>query len=192
MFATRLTRLTRALQLAQPRARDPERGGRRSRLVERHPDRRRPEGVQRSPRPSGHRSRRGRRDPLRRLGARRPDARRQGDGAPGPPGSPDRVGQSPRRRRGFRASRRRDGRGAPVLRRAGQRPQPRGARRGRRGDRGRRARVPERPTPAPAPAEPEEEPWASATPVQGSSVAMPSGYGPKRGHTTPGWSIGGS
>ena len=37
------------------------------------------------------------------------------------------------------------------------------------------------------PAEPEEEPWASATPVQGSSVAMPSGYGPSRGRTTPGW-----
>jgi uncharacterized protein len=37
-------------------------------------------------------------------------------------------------------------------------------------------------------AEPEaDEPWASATPVAGSSVAMPSGYGPKRGHTTPGW-----
>ena len=40
------------------------------------------------------------------------------------------------------------------------------------------------------PAEPEEEPWASATPVPGSSVAMPSGYGPSRGRTTPGWSIG--
>jgi uncharacterized protein len=40
--------------------------------------------------------------------------------------------------------------------------------------------------------EPEDEPWASATPVPGSSVAMPSGYGPSRGHTTPGWSIGGS
>jgi uncharacterized protein len=40
-----------------------------------------------------------------------------------------------------------------------------------------------------APAEePEDEPWASATPVAGSSVAMPSGYGPSRGHTTPGWS----
>jgi uncharacterized protein with von Willebrand factor type A (vWA) domain len=38
----------------------------------------------------------------------------------------------------------------------------------------------------PAP-EPEEETWASATPVQGSSVAMPSGYGPSRGKTTPGW-----
>ena len=34
----------------------------------------------------------------------------------------------------------------------------------------------------------EEEPWASATPVPGSSVAMPSGYGPSRGRTTPGWS----
>jgi uncharacterized protein with von Willebrand factor type A (vWA) domain len=33
----------------------------------------------------------------------------------------------------------------------------------------------------------DEEPWASATPVPGSSVAMPSGHGPKRGHTTPGW-----
>ena len=32
-----------------------------------------------------------------------------------------------------------------------------------------------------------DETWASATPVAGSSVAMPSGYGPKRGRTTPGW-----
>jgi hypothetical protein len=31
------------------------------------------------------------------------------------------------------------------------------------------------------------EPWASATPVTGSSVAMPSGYGPSKGNTTPGW-----
>ena len=44
--------------------------------------------------------------------------------------------------------------------------------------------------PHPAPAPPADEPWASATPVAGSSVAMPSGYGPSRGHTTPGWSIG--
>ncbi|MGO9957580.1 MAG: vWA domain-containing protein [Solirubrobacteraceae bacterium] len=35
--------------------------------------------------------------------------------------------------------------------------------------------------------EPEQEPWGSATPVQGSSIAMPSGYGPSRGNTTPGW-----
>jgi len=45
------------------------------------------------------------------------------------------------------------------------------------------------------PAEPAPDPaggtWASATPVPGSSVAMPSGYGPSRGNTTPGWSIGG-
>jgi uncharacterized protein len=39
---------------------------------------------------------------------------------------------------------------------------------------------------ASGPAEP-EEPWASATPVAGSSVAMPSGHGPSRGNTTPGW-----
>jgi uncharacterized protein with von Willebrand factor type A (vWA) domain len=44
---------------------------------------------------------------------------------------------------------------------------------------------------APDAAEEEPEPWASATPVPGSSVAMPSGYGPSRGRTTPGWSIGG-
>ena len=44
---------------------------------------------------------------------------------------------------------------------------------------------------APDAPEEEPEPWASATPVPGSSVAMPSGYGPSRGKTTPGWSIGG-
>jgi uncharacterized protein len=35
-----------------------------------------------------------------------------------------------------------------------------------------------------------QDPWPSATPVPGSSVAMPSGYGPSRGRTTPGWSTG--
>jgi uncharacterized protein len=50
------------------------------------------------------------------------------------------------------------------------------------------ARHPEPPLPV-EPAE-EEEPWASATPVPGSSVAMPSGYGPSKGRTTPGWTIG--
>jgi uncharacterized protein len=40
-------------------------------------------------------------------------------------------------------------------------------------------------------AEAEEESWASATPVQGSSVAMPSGYGPSRGRTSPGWGADG-
>ncbi|HEV3387381.1 MAG TPA: VWA domain-containing protein [Solirubrobacteraceae bacterium] len=38
--------------------------------------------------------------------------------------------------------------------------------------------------------EDQEEAWPSATPVPGSSVAMPSGYGPSRGKTTPGWSLG--
>src|SRR6185312_2476132 len=50
-----------------------------------------------------------------------------------------------------------------------------------------------KPAPEPAPeaaAGDDDEPWPSATPVPGSSVAMPSGYGPSRGNTTPGWSIG--
>jgi uncharacterized protein with von Willebrand factor type A (vWA) domain len=33
----------------------------------------------------------------------------------------------------------------------------------------------------------EPDSWASATPVPGSSVAMPSGHSPSRGKTTPGW-----
>jgi uncharacterized protein len=37
----------------------------------------------------------------------------------------------------------------------------------------------------------EEDDWPSATPVPGSSVAMPSGYGPSRGRTTPGWGADG-
>jgi uncharacterized protein len=45
----------------------------------------------------------------------------------------------------------------------------------------------EPPAEPPPAAEDEDEPWASATPVPGSSVAMPSGYGPSRGKTTPGW-----
>ncbi|MEA2365444.1 MAG: uncharacterized protein QOI32_956 [Thermoleophilaceae bacterium] len=48
------------------------------------------------------------------------------------------------------------------------------------------------PPPAQPETEPEEDAWASATPVQGSSVAMPSGYGPSRGKTTPGWGLDGS
>ncbi|HEY2601441.1 MAG TPA: VWA domain-containing protein [Thermoleophilaceae bacterium] len=41
-------------------------------------------------------------------------------------------------------------------------------------------------SPQSAESEPDMD-WASATPVQGSSVAMPSGHGPSRGNTTPGW-----
>ncbi len=40
---------------------------------------------------------------------------------------------------------------------------------------------------SPPPEAEEVEPWASATPVPGSSVGMPSGHGPSRGKTTPGW-----
>ena len=66
-----------------------------------------------------------------------------------------------------------------------------GARRGRRRDRGavvdrgRASGVSFDAPPVPDAGEP--EPWASATPVAGSSVAMPSGHGPSRGNTTPGW-----
>jgi uncharacterized protein with von Willebrand factor type A (vWA) domain len=46
----------------------------------------------------------------------------------------------------------------------------------------------ERPEVTPAPeAGDEPEPWASATPTAGSSVAMPSGHGPRKGNVTPGW-----
>jgi hypothetical protein len=50
-------------------------------------------------------------------------------------------------------------------------------------ERGGAATGPERQAPGPEP----EEQWGSAMPVRGSSVAMPSGYGPSRGNTTPGW-----
>ena len=186
VFATRLTRLTRALRLAPPRARDPARRRGRAGLVERHADRRRAEGVQRPPRPARHGARRGRRDPLRRLGARRPDARRARDGAAGAARAPHRVGQPARERE--RVLRRRPAAWSPRCRTATrcQRPQLRGARRGRRGDRRGDVRAADRSRDAPPSAE-EPEPWASATPVPGSSVAMPSGHGPSRGNTTPGW-----
>ncbi|MDX6439519.1 MAG: uncharacterized protein QOF45_2102 [Gaiellaceae bacterium] len=41
--------------------------------------------------------------------------------------------------------------------------------------------------PAATSAAQDDEPWPSATPVPGSSVGMPSGHGPSRGNTTPGW-----
>ncbi len=43
--------------------------------------------------------------------------------------------------------------------------------------------------PVPASAADAGEPWGSATPIAGSSVAMPSGWSPSRGNTTPGWNI---
>ena len=170
--------------LAPPRAGDPARRGGGAGLVERHPHRRCPEGVQRPPRAPRHGPRRGGGDPLRRLGARRSGAGGARDGAPVAARPPDRVGQPARERERVLGAGRRDGGGAAALRRAGERPQLRRAGRGRRGDRRGLAataapRAPEAPD--------EEEPWASATPVPGSSVAMPSGYGPSRGNTTPGW-----
>ena len=59
----------------------------------------------------------------------------------------------------------------------------RGRRRDRRAALARAAAAP----PSRAAERPSEEPWASATPVPGSSVAMPSGHGPSKGNTTPGW-----
>jgi uncharacterized protein with von Willebrand factor type A (vWA) domain len=53
--------------------------------------------------------------------------------------------------------------------------------------RGRRSSPTARWKPAPAVEAEADEPWASATPVPGSSVGMPSGHGPSRGNTTPGW-----
>jgi uncharacterized protein with von Willebrand factor type A (vWA) domain len=41
--------------------------------------------------------------------------------------------------------------------------------------------------PVPTAGDDDDDSWASATPMPGSSVAMPSGYAPRRGHTTPGW-----
>jgi uncharacterized protein len=80
-------------------ARDPARRCRRARLVEWDPDRRRAEGVQRPPRTPRDGPGGGDRDPLRWLGAWRPDARRPRDGAPCAAGPSDRVGESARRRR---------------------------------------------------------------------------------------------
>ena len=183
-FATRLTRLTRAL-----RSRNPERAIQRAAAAA--PDW--SSGTRIGDALKEFNDRHGRRgmargavvvilsdgwergDPslvareMERLGAARP---------------PHRVGQPARERECLLGTGRRDGRRAGALRRAGQRPQLRRAERGRRGDRRRVAAA----AGDPAAAEPEEEePWASATPVAGSSVAMPSGYGPSRGNTTPGW-----
>ena len=74
----------------------------------------------------------------------------------------------------------------PYLRRAGQRPQLPRAGRGRRRDRRRRRAADVVARRAPEAHADEPEPWASATPVAGSSVAMPSGHGPSRGNTTAG------
>ena len=184
MFATRLTRLTRALA-----SRSPERAMRRAaaaapdwssgtRIGDALKD------VQRPPRPSRHGPRRGGRDPLRRLGAGRP---RRWSAARwrGWRGSPTASSGSTRASSASAFSVRAGGMVAAlphcdalvsghsfaalaeVVEAIGARRARRSARAGRPSD--------------------EPEPWASATPVAGSSVAMPSGHGPSKGNTTPGW-----
>ena len=184
-FATRLTRLTRALS-----SRHPERAIQRAaaaapRLVKRHSHRRRSQGVQRPPRPPRDGSWRRDRDPVGRLGAWRSPSGRARDAAAVTARLPDRVGESPRRRdRVHRRGGRHGGR-ASLLRRARERPQFRGAF-ARWSPRSATSGLKSRTCRDQATAD-EPEPWASATPIQGSSVAMPSGHGPSKGNTTPGW-----
>ena len=149
---------------AQPGARDPARRRRRAGLVvsgTRIGDAL--QRVQRPPRPPRDGARRGDRDPLRRLGARRPRAGRPRDGAAGAARVPDRVGQPARRgapgsRRGSAAWRRRcrtSTRWSPAT------AWTRCTRWSTRSAPSARAKL--------AAPEPEEEEWASATPVAGSS-----------------------
>ena len=169
--------------LARPGARHPARGRRGAGLVERHPHRRRAQGVQRPARPPRHGPGRGGGDPLRRLGARRSGTRRPRVSLLGL--AHRIVWVNPRAAASGFSARRRDGRRAAPLRRAGQRPQLRRPRRGgRRHRRDHRGGPRARPGEATAPRSRavEEEPWASATPVPGSSVSMPSGYGPSQGN----------
>ena len=74
-------------------------------------------------------------------------------------------------------------------RRAGERPQLRGPARGDRGDRATRPSSWRPPSGSSAARgrRGRADAWASATRSPGSSVAMPSGHGPSRGNTTPGW-----
>ena len=101
VFATRLTRLTRALASRHPGAGDPAGCRDGAGLVERDPDRRRAEGVQRPSRASRNGARRRGRDPLGRLGAGRPEPGGTRDGAPRAPRPPHRLGQPSCRRREF-------------------------------------------------------------------------------------------
>ena len=117
-----------------------------------------------------------------------PGARRAGDGAPGPARPPDRVGQ-PARERELRSPCSAGGMVAALphcdalvsghsFEALGEVAAAIGA-----GDAGAAAGRAGRP----AGQSDEPEPWASAIPVAGSSVAMPSGHGPSKGNTTPGW-----
>ena len=183
VFATRLTRITRALATRSPEraiqraaaaAPDWSSGTRIGDALQR---------VQRPPRPPRHGARRGDRDPLRRLGARRAGAGRARDAAAGAARVPDRVGQPAREPR--RASRRAPA-GWPRRCRTSTRSSAATASRRctRWSTRSRRARRRARPTPEPSR---KTSRGRARRRSPGSSVAMPSGYGPSRGKTTPGW-----
>ena len=180
-FATRLTRLTRALG-----SRNPERAIQRA--AETAPDW--SSGTRIGDALKAFNDRHGRRGMARGAvvvilsdGWERGDPALVGprDGAARAAGAPDRVGQPARERE--RRSRPRPAAWWRRCRTATRWSAGTASRRSARSWR-RSAALPwrrRRPSPC------EEESWASATPVAGSSVAMPSGSGPKRGRTTPGW-----
>ena len=104
----------------------------------------------------------------------------------GAAGAPDRLGQPACRRRRLLARRGRYGGRPPALRRDGERPLARRHGRGRRGDRGRgflqaavRAGLARSP-----PRIPSRHGRAPSRPRRSGRCPMPSGYGPKRGRTT--------
>ena len=185
VFATRLTRLTRALA-----SRHPERAIQRAAAAA--PDW--SSGTRIGDALKAFNDRHGRRGMARGAvvvilsdGWERGDPELVGrpDGAPGAARPPDRLGEPARERE--RASRCGPAAWSPRCRTATRSSAATAsrARRGRRGDRRGAADSP-RVADALEPVD-EPEPWASATPVPGSSVAMPSGHGPSRGNTTPGW-----
>ena len=137
VFATRLTRLTRALRSRSPEraiqraaaaAPDWSSGTRIGDALKAFNDR---HGRQ------GHGSRRNRRDPVGRLGAGRSRPRGARDGAALAPGPSHRVGEPARGRGRLLAAGRRHGGGPTSLRRARERPQPGRTGRGGAGDRSR-------------------------------------------------------
>ena len=122
VFATRLTRLTRAATHPQPECRAAAGRGERAGLGGWTRARRRTEGIQRWMGPTRVGPRRGAADRLRWMGCRRPGARRRADGQTHSAGPPRRLGQPPQAEQQLPAARRRDGRRAAIRRRLRQRP----------------------------------------------------------------------
>ena len=185
VFATRLTRLTRALA-----SRNPERAIQRAAAAA--PDW--SSGTRIGDALKEFNDRHGRRGMARGAvvvilsdGWERGDPTLVGprDGAPGATRPSHRVGQPARQRERVRAARgRHGGRAARTATRWS------AATASRRWPRSwtRSGRMPGTlDLPPAAEVAEEEESWASATPVAGSSVAMPSGHGPSKGNVTPGW-----